>query len=688
MRTTLLSLSLLLSSYPVAAAGPDPIASTRHIIPTPVVPLSKEARFCATITAAVKPEDRQKRIEALRNRGKLIQAAGTPDKPKKPARAADSTPAPDPELEKAYISATQTLMGFLEDPSKLDSYLAKCTLTQDAIDAPGAAAPPAPGGSAGWQSTVINGLASFITSRTEAELSLWIVDYFVTNLCTNADSAKAAWFPEACKLVQNREGGEIPGAAFISALREDIEQLPYAILRDLLVRQRIDEVAIAHLVDTARALGGAIVAIRSNDPPWRVLAGLGRIEALRSQCNDPRDVGNVDLLGCTLAATGEIIAAIDELGLSSKKLDEVILGGKLLDNPIVHERLTRLYGAVDRDRASALLVPIADFRRWLDTSSLVDAPDAETRRQNARRLTKEILRLLDGVIAAAYAPPKTPVAAPGASPTGAPPQPTAAPTQPKIPHGVDHLRLSLQAADAMLCGDYGEGVRKLVELLDKLLEHAASLDQAQKQTLMTLRRYVMLAADLAAAKDSEAVHAAIQAAAAPVGGWRIKRQAFTVSFSALAGLTFGGEYLPRKGEVHDVGLTIAPMAAVGIDLSAPIRRGWTVGSFLSILDLGQLVSARLYGKQEDASTASEVDFISVLSPGAYLKFGIGRTPFVFGAGLAYAPNQRGYIYKSTAPEATTEKEIFSAMRFGMFVAVDVTIFPFVKPRRRSPKASE
>lgn len=145
--------------------------------------------------------------------------------------------------------------------------------------------------------------------------------------------------------------------------------------------------------------------------------------------------------------------------------------------------------------------------------------------------------------------------------------------------------------------------------------------------------------------------------------------------------------MPRKDEDHDAGLTIAPMAAVGIDLSAPIRR---MDSRQLPLDPRPRSArlARLYGKQEDASTASEVDFISVLSPGAYLKFGIGRTPFVFGAGLAYAPNLRGYIYKSTAPEATTEKEIFSAMRFGMFVAVDVTIFPFVKPRRRSPKASE
>ena len=39
-----------------------------------------------------------------------------------------------------------------------------------------------------------------------------------------------------------------------------------------------------------------------------------------------------------------------------------------------------------------------------------------------------------------------------------------------------------------------------------------------------LRRHVLLVAELAAAKDAAGVQAALQSAAAPVGGWRIKRQ--------------------------------------------------------------------------------------------------------------------------------------------------------------------
>lgn len=101
------------------------------------------------------------------------------------------------------------------------------------------------------------------------------------------------------------------------------------------------------------------------------------------------------------------------------------------------------------------------------------------------------------------------------------------------------------------------------------------------------------------------------------------------------GLSISGEYIAAK---NDYGVAIAPLAAVGLDASGPVgKRGWTLGFFTSILDLGQLVSARVtegadQKGEEGAATASEVAFISVLSPGAYFKIGIGQSPFTMGAG--------------------------------------------------------
>ncbi len=135
---------------------------------------------------------------------------------------------------------------------------------------------------------------------------------------------------------------------------------------------------------------------------------------------------------------------------------------------------------------------------------------------------------------------------------------------------------------------------------------------------------------------------------------------------------------PRPGDRRGRGSPASCRFARG-DL--PAR---TAGGFFSILDLGQLVSARLAPKitaeGDKATTASEVKVLSVLSPGAYFKLGIARTPLVVGVGAAYAPALRGY-YKTTSTGAAQDTGALATIRIGVFIAVDVTIFPFVhKPR--------
>ena len=173
------------------------------------------------------------------------------------------------------------------------------------------------------------------------------------------------------------------------------------------------------------------------------------------------------------------------------------------------------------------------------------------------------------------------------------------------------------------------------------------------------------------------MQAALQSAAAPVGGWRIKRQGPSLSLSALVGVAASAEWLPAR---KDVGMTISPIAALGFDLSGPIgaRRRSTAGVFMSVLDLGQLVSARIVERaettgEEGAKTASEVSLLSVLSPGVYLKFGLGRSPLALGAGIAYAPAMRTYFYRPEGAPTTVVGDPFGAWRASVFFAVDATI---------------
>lgn len=238
----------------------------------------------------------------------------------------------------------------------------------------------------------------------------------------------------------------------------------------------------------------------------------------------------------------------------------------------------------------------------------------------------------------------------------------------------------MRATQAMLRGAYADGVRQVLVAL-------AAIGQAAKLP-ESVTRYITLISDLASAKDPKDVSAALSAAAAPVGSWRAKRQSIHLSVTGVVGLLGGGEavmpFYSQPGLL--AGGAIGPMAALGFDLQFPITpltASWSMGLFASVLDVGQLAWARVShsgqpegmatNTQTQVSTASEVSFLSVLSPGLYLKVGAGKTPFTFGIGASFAPDLRKYFYvQNSAPE---QSGLFSLLRFGAFLAVDLTLFP-------------
>jgi hypothetical protein len=709
------------------ATQEDELWATRHLVPKPRLrppvrsdspdsgPSPAVKAACTALDAALGPSDTPARAELLKRLSDAKTAAQVEElaqqAPGLKKMLADHAPGGDLQRWDGTSNAKQAAL--ITDCGRLWARPGKPGAPLDDSLLVGAAAPPGAVGTtggAGWQTAVVDGLASFVATRTEAELSMWIMQHFVTRMCAvEATRARKAWFPGACALSQRSDEGEVPGTAFISALREDIEQIPYVILRELLTR-RVGEGAADGITDATRAIGGAIVAMRNGDEPADVLAGLADVHELQQQCRYYAMGG--EKLGCSLAVVGEVVTTIRERDKSGRVAASAFKFTDVFENPALRERLTALYDSnpVDYEVVEKLLVPVGAFIQWT-YEHRPPTSDASARLEHARLLTIQLLRLTDGVIHASYTTP---------------------------PRTLDTAQDALKAADAMLRGDYGEGARKLVRLLDMLLDehshsHADMAKEAKKanekpagtdkqssisvqqvslfglrrqvakkaratqaeverkrDALTSLRRYIVLAADLAAAKTSAEVQAAIQAAAAPVGGWRIKRQGFTVSLSALAGVHFGVEVVPKK----DHGVTIAPIASVGIDLSGPVgKKGVTLGGFVSILDLGQLVSARLYSNadrkpeegatEEKAETASEVKVVSVLSPGAYFKVGLGRSPFVFGAGAVYAPALRGYFKGPNAGVEKVETAVLSAIRIGIFLAVDVTIFPFRHTRRGS-----
>jgi hypothetical protein len=93
-----------------------------------------------------------------------------------------------------------------------------------------------------------------------------------------------------------------------------------------------------------------------------------------------------------------------------------------------------------------------------------------------------------------------------------------------------------------------------------------------------------------------------------------------------------------------------------------------------VLDLGQVTWSRLEEKTPSQMEAGvqrlpDPSLAQVLSPGAYLVLGLGRSPFTIGVGASIAPDLRIYTATDQTDRALT------VWRLGFFLAVDVTVFP-------------
>lgn len=568
--------------------------------------------------------------------------------------------------------------------------------------APASGAASAAGGM-GWQTAALEGLASFISSRAQAELAMWVVTNFRGKMCSDATKSL---FEKTCA-VTAQDPEALPGSVFISALRSDLESLPYALLKrsmELKLRQRsaarlekmrpadqekfLQQQAgrVDDLVLLVRILGGIIDSLRAGNGVVETFVGVADADGLSTVMakykGKPCTAGeDIDPTVCRLSrglylsaeiARGTIIAYSG----TPTKWDPGAIGA-YLKSPEFRQRLIDA-NVFDKPQIDALVKGrLEQWVTWWDSfrnllmwiESHPGPTGGQTTLDYARILTQRVLPVLRGALL---------LAEDGARCT--------AQDESELCWTARRVDMSLDALNKILSAQYADAIRELLVVLDDIL---AALPN--DESLVEVRRYVLFVTDLASAKSPDEVKAALDSAAAPVGGWRIKRrQRFTWSVSALVGVNVMGEIpIPGRAGVKS-GVAIGPMAALGFDFAWRVPRKVasknpsTVGVFVSAIDLGQLVSARLTSEvrkedQPGPKTASEVSFISVLSPGAFFRVGIANTPFTVGAGLSYAPAMRTYYYQS-APN-TLAASPFSLIRVGLFLGIDATLFPFVRKAR-------
>ncbi len=173
-----------------------------------------------------------------------------------------------------------------------------------------------------------------------------------------------------------------------------------------------------------------------------------------------------------------------------------------------------------------------------------------------------------------------------------------------------------------------------------------------------------LAADIAAAESSGEVQGVLNRVSQPIGSWRRKFQdTLTFSLQGYAGAKYAREEVRGSAPA---GTALAPILAVGLDLSFTVGSWGRLGVFAQAIDVGNVASVHLADEEDPNLTQVEaepdISWPQLFSPGGYVVWAPFKAPFVLGAGGDWVPALRE---TSDGPR--------SVWHLGAFVAVDVTI---------------
>lgn len=452
--------------------------------------------------------------------------------------------------------------------------------------------------------------------------------------------------------------------------------------------------------DTLDALFSVFEQLRSGGSPFELLSGLSLVAKQsplpRLLCSEPETRNE---LGCTVVSTGTLLAEVgriadlfapDPSGILPIWDDKQVCSRmvNLLRDDNLKTALQTLYGEQLPQTVQLLLKDGADVQCTKVFESGAVEPAEHVRYQSLlplRRVVRSIydlevqirswnksdaslgrervgqlLQLISGVVDA-----------------------SAGMLDQESDRDLRIAMSTLNVLGDMFLGKWADGVRGTMTLVASSVNPQALPEQ--------LRAFLPLVADLAAAQDSKAVKAALQSAAAPLGSWRVRRQRTLLSITGVVGAQ-GSYEMPLQvpsGVNLQPGWTVGPMAAIGLELSFPLKcLQSSLGLFISALDVGQLALARvtglddqsqnqtMKGQQTKADVASNVDFLDVVAPGVYLKLGIAKTPLTFGFGPSLAPRLRKYSY--TDPDGVVRNpDPFSMFRINMFLGVDLNLFPLL-----------
>ena len=152
--------------------------------------------------------------------------------------------------------------------------------------------------------------------------------------------------------------------------------------------------------------------------------------------------------------------------------------------------------------------------------------------------------------------------------------------------------------------------------------------------------YGTFMADVINAETSDDVRMALEAAAAPPGSSRIKRELeFNLSVNSYLGIGAGAEKLldlPGDNIKPTLGLSVPIGLAFSFKLPRSQRGSFSV--FLPILDIGAVTAFRF--DRDGTSDLPELEFKNFIAPGGFLNYNFYKAPLTAGIGWQYGPQSR------------------------------------------------
>lgn len=568
----------------------------------------------------------------------------------------------------------------------------------------------------GIATTAFEGLAEFLIDRAKEEVLSFVKDEFVTKIC---EADPGVFIPETCAALESLDSSmavSAMGATLHASAVDDLAVLPDRLL--VLAWQKDEDVAYPGTV--LRATMPLFTKDKARRNPLEYVASLYLADAI--DCESTSTTGAGDkicgdvMAGLRLSSAVLRIALESELGSTTNIANE-------------HKAIAQLFAletAINgmpekaRKRLKAASDASVKWSTWspTDTTLQFDSATINTTTQrwdDVMDAAAELEALYDGLRTASMTDQEVDIL-------------------PLVQDTVEMLTTTLVSLDlvgpAHPLGTHLQGIDSVVELVSdiqredwaqavrstiRLVQYVVNTAAASKtvaagevqQDIDVLARYIGVIAEIANADSSADVNAILQAAF-PAGGYKRKYLEPSVAINGFLGVYGGGIrhwQLGADNKVDQGQLTpeFALFAPIGVHLTGPVgtnaKRPHYLGALLGVLDLGAITTSKWLEQevnpkratldenempdmgtvQTELTEPAKINFAGLVSPGAYLTWGIARSPFVLGAGASFVPfaQKRTNTERDSAGdiEATDERHL-TAIRFGVFLAVDITFASF------------